>query len=272
MGISDLIPGVSGGTIALLVGVYYRLIAAIDGIFSREWKKHLMFLIPLGTGVVLALLSMSRLIEWLLADYPQPTFFFFLGLIIGIIPFLLKEVDYKKTFKGKHIALLLAAAAIVASTAFIRDEEMSAVMSNLTAMDYLLLFFGGWAASSAMILPGVSGSFVFLLIGIYPTVLNAISTINIPVIIVVGAGIALGLIITSKIIKKLIRNYKIGTYAVMTGLVTGSIFVVFPGIEGSMFLFLISLVTFIAGLFCSLKLSSLGEKAKASQLKVTRAS
>ncbi len=77
MGISDLIPGVSGGTIALLVGVYYRLIAAIDGIFSREWKKHLMFLIPLGTGVVLALLSMSRLIEWLLADYPQPTFFLF---------------------------------------------------------------------------------------------------------------------------------------------------------------------------------------------------
>ncbi len=96
MGISDLIPGVSGGTIALVLGIYQRLIAAINGLFTKEWKKHLVFLMPLVLGIIVALLSISHLIEWLLVAYPQPTFFLFLGLIIGIIPTLLKDIDYRQ--------------------------------------------------------------------------------------------------------------------------------------------------------------------------------
>src|SRR5699024_11762640 len=80
--------GVSGGTIAVLLGIYDRLIASINGLFSKEWKRHLGFLIPLGIGAGLALFSLSHLMEWLIDTYPVPTFYTFIGLIVGVLPFL----------------------------------------------------------------------------------------------------------------------------------------------------------------------------------------
>lgn len=87
MGASDLIPGVSGGTIALLLGIYDRFIEAINGLFSRKWKRHLTFLIPLGIGAGTAIVSLSKVIDWLLKHHPGPLQFFFLGLILGVLPF-----------------------------------------------------------------------------------------------------------------------------------------------------------------------------------------
>jgi len=247
MGISDLIPGVSGGTIALVLGIYQSLIAAINGLFSKQWKKHVIFLIPLGLGIVCALLTISHLVEWLLARYPQPTFFFFLGLIIGIIPTLLKDINYKQTFTPFHYVLLVMGAVLVAATILVKDNEMTAIMSSLGQSDYVLLFFAGWLASSAMILPGISGSFIFLLLGVYPTVINALSTLNLHVIITVGAGISIGLVLTSKLITFLLSKFKTGTYAVMIGFIIGSIVVIYPGISGDSFLFFISVLAFITG-------------------------
>lgn len=96
MGGTDVIPGVSGGTIAVLLGIYDQLIAAINGIFSREWKKHLGFLIPLGIGIVIAIFTVARVMEWLLIHHPKPTFYFFLGLIIGVLPLLLNVADARR--------------------------------------------------------------------------------------------------------------------------------------------------------------------------------
>ncbi|MDT8863008.1 DUF368 domain-containing protein [Alkalihalobacillus sp. MEB130] len=247
MGISDLIPGVSGGTIALVLGIYQSLLASINGLFSKQWKQHVMFLIPLGIGIVIALLTFSHLIEWLLAEYPQPTFFFFLGLIIGIIPTLLRDINYKQAFKPVHYGLLSLGAIMVGATFFVKDNELATVMSELVWSDYALLFFAGWIASSAMILPGISGSFVFLLFGVYPTVVNALSTFNLPVIITVGSGIALGLVITSRLISLLFKRFQIATYALMIGFILGSIVVIYPGLSGDLFLFFISVLAFISG-------------------------
>ncbi|QGG46202.1 hypothetical protein FTV88_0023 [Heliorestis convoluta] len=248
MGICDLIPGVSGGTIALVLGIYQSLIHAINGIFTREWKKHFLFLIPLGLGIGLALLTVSHLMNWLLEAYPKPTFFFFLGLLLGIIPSLLKEVNYKESFKPLHYGLLGLAAIAVAATTLVRDDSLSAIMTDLGWLDYALLFFSGWLASSAMILPGVSGSFVFLMLGVYPTVIAALSAFHIPIIIVVIMGIGIGLILTSKIIRYLFLHYKVGTYAVMIGFVVGSIAVVYPGLATDLFTLLLSLLAFGGGL------------------------
>lgn len=121
MGASDVIPGVSGGTIAVLLGIYDRLIAAINGIFSKDWKKQLAFLIPLGIGVGIAILLLSRLIEWLFEHYAVPTQFFFLGLIIGILPYLFHEADAKRTFQMKHYVILVIGTIIVGSMAFIQE-------------------------------------------------------------------------------------------------------------------------------------------------------
>src|SRR5690625_7548501 len=89
MGASDVIPGVSGGTIAVLLGIYDRLIAAINGLFSKHWKQYLSFLIPLAIGVATAIFTLARLMKWLLANYQQQTYFFYFGLMISIILYLL---------------------------------------------------------------------------------------------------------------------------------------------------------------------------------------
>jgi putative membrane protein len=248
MGASDVIPGVSGGTIAVMLGIYDRLIAAINGIFSKEWKTHLRFLIPLGIGVVTSILLLAKVIEWLFEHYPAPTQFLFMGLIIGIIPYLAKKSEMKSTFKPYHYVLLLIGAVIVASMVFLKSDE-TAVIQNMTAGTYTLLFFSGFIASAAMILPGISGSFILLIIGVYSTVISSISNFKLDVIFVVGIGILLGIIVMSKLIKFFLENYSSATYALIIGLVIGSIVVIYPGIPENAVLIIVSILTFLAGLF-----------------------
>lgn len=250
MGASDVVPGVSGGTIAVVLGIYDRLIEAINGIFSSEWKKHLKFLLPLGAGVVIAIGLMANLIEWLFEHYPGPTQFFFLGLIIGVLPYLTHKAGMKRNFKGKHYLLLLIGAAVVASMAFFQTTETEP-LQNLNMSDYILLFFSGWIASSAMILPGISGSFILLIIGVYTTVTSGISDFRLDIIAVVGLGIVCGILVMSKIVKFFLENYTSGTFAVIIGLVIGSVFVIFPGIPGSGALMIVSVITFVAGLLAA---------------------
>ncbi|MGV2622610.1 DUF368 domain-containing protein [Halobacillus sp. ACCC02827] len=247
MGASDVVPGVSGGTIAVVLGIYDRLIEAINGIFSREWKRHLRFLIPLGIGIGISIVLLANVIEWLFEHYPGPTQFFFLGLIIGVLPYLAHKADMKHTFKAQHYLLLLIGAAAVASMVFFQTGE-SEPLQNMTASTYLLLFFSGWIASSAMILPGISGSFILLIIGIYSTVVSGISDFRIDIIAVVGIGILIGLITMSKIVKFFLENYTAGTFAVIIGLVIGSVFVIFPGVPENGVMWIVSIVTFLAGL------------------------
>ncbi|MBB5172295.1 DUF368 domain-containing protein [Texcoconibacillus texcoconensis] len=257
MGTSDLIPGVSGGTIAMVLGIYQRLIAAINGLFSKEWKKHVTFLIPLGFGVALALVSISNVMDWLLSYYPQPTYFFFLGLIIGIIPFLLKTIDYRRTFSSRHYLLLIIAATLISLTMFIDDNQMARSTDSLVTADYIRLFFSGWVASSAMILPGVSGSFVFLLFGTYELIIASLSSFQLEVLVIVAAGIGIGVLVTSKIIHFLLARFTTATYATMTGFIIGSIFVIFPGISDDFGLLIVSIVTFFVGAYCALLLGRL---------------
>ncbi|WP_026908596.1 DUF368 domain-containing protein [Paucisalibacillus globulus] len=248
MGASDVIPGVSGGTIAVLLGIYDRLIAAINGLVSKEWKKQLGFLIPLGIGIGSAVLLLSHLIEWLFEHYPGPTQFFFLGLIIGILPYLFKEADVKVNFKAHHYILLIVGLVVVGSMMFLHTSE-GVVIEDITVSTYILLFFCGFIASAAMILPGISGSFILLVIGVYSTVISAISNLQLDIIAVVGIGILLGIITMSKVINFFLENYRSATFALIIGLVIGSIFVVFPGWPERTTLLLLSVATFAVGLF-----------------------
>ncbi|MBS3681526.1 DUF368 domain-containing protein [Ornithinibacillus massiliensis] len=248
MGASDVIPGVSGGTIAVLLGIYDRLIASINGLFSKEWKKHLGFLIPLGIGIAGAVLLLSRLIEWLFKDFPGPTQFFFLGLIIGILPYLFRQADVKANFKVNHYILLIIGAVIVSGMVFLHESE-GVVIEEFTLSTYVLLFFSGFIASAAMILPGISGSFILLVMGVYATVISAISNLQLTIIAVVGLGIVLGILTMSKLIHYFFKHYRSGTFALIIGLVIGSIVVVFPGWPESTPFLLLSVVTFAGGLF-----------------------
>lgn len=247
MGGTDVIPGVSGGTIAVLLGIYDRLIAAINGIFSKEWKKHITFLIPLGIGMVTAIFTLARLMEWLLIHFPGPTFFFFLGLIIGVLPLLFREADMKVSFKTKHYLILIIGALVIGLLVLLNDEE-GAIIAERSISIYALLFFSGFLGSAAMVLPGISGSFMLLVIGVYSTVISAISNLEFDVIIVTGAGILIGIIFMSKIINFFLTNYRTSTFAAIIGMVIGSIVVIFPGWPSSTLFVFVSILTFAAGL------------------------
>lgn len=259
MGISDLIPGVSGGTIALLLGIYDDFIASVSGVFSKHFKKSILFLLPIIIGMALAIGILSSVINYLLAIHLVPTMFFFFGLILGIIPFLLRISHYKKTYKIQHWVIMGVAIIALALMAFFKGDTSHAAPSYIDLSLPMLIkyFIAGVCASSAMLLPGISGSFILLLFGVYSTVTYSISEIvrfnfeALPVILMVGMGIVVGFLIASKVITYLLKHYTYLTYAAILGLVIGSLFSVFPGLPNQGLTWLASIITLLLGFIIS---------------------
>lgn len=259
MGISDLIPGVSGGTIALLLGIYDDFIASVSGVFSKHFKKSILFLLPIIIGMALAIGILSSVINYLLATHLVPTMFFFFGLILGIIPFLLRISHYKKTYKIQHWVIMGVAIIALALMAFFNGDTSHAAPSYIDLSLPMLIkyFIAGVCASSAMLLPGISGSFILLLFGVYSTVTYSISEIvrfnfeALPVILMIGMGIVVGFLIASKVITYLLKHYTYLTYAAILGLVIGSLFSVFPGLPNQGLAWLASIITLLLGFIIS---------------------
>ncbi|MDP5275365.1 DUF368 domain-containing protein [Chengkuizengella axinellae] len=263
MGTSDIIPGVSAGTIAVVVGVYDKVLESINGIFSREWKRHLLFLLPIAIGMLAAIGFLSNIMELLLEQFPQPTFFFFLGLIIGILPFLFIEAGAKTNFTARHYILLIIFGIAIASMRFFQEESNAAIWDTIGPTELVLLFLSGWMASSAMILPGVSGSFLLLLFGVYPTIIRAVSDFDLVILAVVGLGVILGLAIMSRLLHYLISNFSTMMYAIIIGMVSGSTIVIFPGLDGEI---LLSLITLCLGLAAAYALGKIEHSSKSKKL------
>lgn len=261
MGTSDLVPGVSGGTIALLLGIYNQFIASISGIFSRRFWPSFTFLIPIIIGMLLAMGSLSNLFNYLLSQHHIPTMFFFGGLIIGIVPYLLKISNYKTSFTTKHYMMVIAGIAILIVITLMNNSDKHAG-ETLTLSTGLIIkyFIAGMCASSAMLLPGISGSFMLLVFGVYGTVMLAISEFvklnfaGLPILLAVGFGVLAGFIISSKIIQYFLTHHKLMTFALIIGFVVGSLFAVFPGLPTNIVMWFVSLVVFIIGFIVSLTL------------------
>ncbi|HEI9263403.1 TPA: DUF368 domain-containing protein [Staphylococcus aureus] len=261
MGTSDLVPGVSGGTIALLLGIYNQFIASISGIFSRRFWPSFTFLIPIIIGMLLAMGSLSNLFNYLLSQHHIPTMFFFGGLIIGIVPYLLKISNYKTSFTTKHYMMVIAGIAILIVITLMNNGDKHAG-ETLTLSTGLIIkyFIAGMCASSAMLLPGISGSFMLLVFGVYGTVMLAISEVvklnftGLPILLAVGFGVLAGFIISSKIIQHFLTHHKLMTFALIIGFVVGSLFAVFPGLPTNIVMWFVSLVVFIIGFIVSLTL------------------
>ncbi|AQR01099.1 hypothetical protein AYM20_04515 [Staphylococcus aureus] len=261
MGTSDLVPGVSGGTIALLLGIYNQFIASISGIFSRRFWPSFTFLIPIIIGMLLAMGSLSNLFNYLLSQHHIPTMFFFGGLIIGIVPYLLKISNYKTSFTTKHYMMVIAGIAILIVIILMNNGDKHAG-ETLTLSTSLIIkyFIAGMCASSAMLLPGISGSFMLLVFGVYGTVMLAISEVvklnfaGLPILLAVGFGVLAGFIISSKIIQYFLTHHKLMTFALIIGFVVGSLFAVFPGLPTNIVMWFVSLVVFIIGFIVSLTL------------------
>ncbi|AID00895.1 membrane protein [Staphylococcus xylosus] len=264
MGTTDLVPGVSGGTIALLLGIYDDFIRSISGIFSKRFWESLKFLIPIGLGMVIAIGVLSKLINYLLSTHTIPTMFFFVGLIGGIIPYLLKTSKFKQTFNTLHyILLVLGIVIIVVITLLNNGDKHAGETLTLNSGLVIKYFIAGMCASSAMLLPGISGSFMLLVFGVYGTVMFAISefmSLNfaaIPILLTVGFGVICGFLFSSKLIQYLLSYYIFLTYALIIGFVVGSLYAVFPGLPGTFIIWIISIITLILGFVISYKLGKI---------------
>lgn len=238
IGMANIIPGVSGGTIAVITGVYDELVDAFGNFFSSEggWRRNLFFLTPVVIGILIGNVALARVIGYLFEVAPGPTNFGFIGLILGSTPYLVKRAGLQR-FSWWYVPLFLGGLAVVLWMGLSPRPEAAPPIVNVDFVAAVSVFAAAFLASIAMIIPGVSGSFLLLLIGMYSTLQNGFSTLNIPIVALFVFGTVTGVVLVSKGIAALLRKFHGGTYAVVIGLVIGSIVAIFPGFgDGTMVL------------------------------------
>ncbi len=234
MGIANIIPGVSGGTLALILGIYEDFIGAISHFFSN-FKKNICFLVPIVIGILLAIISLSRVIDYSYLHYPIPTSMFFVGLVLGGIPMLLNKIKNKKELKqgSSYFIFLVTFLLVIVMTCsdFIFGEGLKVSFSNLSFVSYILLFLVGVIAAATMVIPGVSGSLVLMLLGYYYPIISVIKDLtsfnnlssNLVILGIFGIGVLIGIILISKIIEYLFKKYEVKTYFGVLGFIVASI-------------------------------------------------
>ena len=230
MGAADVIPGVSGGTIAFLMGIYQELLDSIKSVNGEAFKllfkgkiaefwKHINgnFLVSIFAGILVSVFSLARLMKYLLEFHPIQLWSFFFGLILASAIYILKGLD---KWSLPNIISLLAGVGIAA---FI------CVASPAQTPDALwFIFLSGAIAICAMILPGISGSFILLLLGKYAFVMTAVTELNIPVLAVFAVGCAVGIVSFSHFLSWLLKKFYMLTIALLSGFMLGSLLKVWP--------------------------------------------
>jgi putative membrane protein len=227
IGVANTVPGVSGGTIAVVTGIYDELMEGIAH-FLKNWK----FLAVLIAGAGVGILIFARLIEYLFAHYPAQTLYSFIGLILGGIPFLWHKADFGKKIKPVWIVSFLLGFIPVLLMGLGTEPGETTPITQLTLASALLIFLAGTAGAGAMIIPGVSGSFLLLLMGMYSTFITAVNDMNLPVLFVACLGVAAGILVVARIMTFFLTKFPKGTYAVIFGLVLGSLVALWPGLSG----------------------------------------
>ena len=263
IGVANIIPGVSGGTMAVVLNIYDELIGAVSNL-RKQFKKNMMFLIPIAIGAGIGIILFSKLIGFLLEAYPMPVNFFFMGLIIGSVPMIYKRATVKK-FNGVALIPFVITFAIMFGMSLIGEgeETANAIITTITLGSAIKLIVCGAIAAACMILPGVSGSLILVVLGVYTSVLNAISTFNIPVLMCVAIGVLIGLLGGAKLIDICLKKNEQLTFFAIVGLVVGSIF---PVLKESGFAFsgqfIVAIITLIIGAAISLLFASEKFQAK----------
>ena len=230
MGAADVVPGVSGGTMAFILGIYEELLHSISTftrretlqmVFRLDWRGlwHALpwrFLLALGIGIALAVLSLAQFLEWALEVYPERVWSFFLGLVVASVLIIGRQVPWRR------------ALVVVAGLFALGAWWIVGMVPTQTPDTPLLLMLSGALAICAMILPGISGSFILVLLGKYQTVLGAVNDRDLVVIGLVGFGAVVGLMSFARVVSWLFRTRHNATIAAITGLLLGSTRKIWP--------------------------------------------
>ncbi|HJD41453.1 MAG TPA: DUF368 domain-containing protein [Candidatus Mediterraneibacter quadrami] len=269
VGIANIIPGVSGGTMMVAMGLYDKLIHAITHLKS-EFKESLKLLVPIFLGAGIAIVALSRLFEFLLENYPIPTNFAFCGLIAGSLPFIFKKVKGHSVSVGRAVCFLIFFA-IVILMAVMGETSGNAADVSFGLVNVVKLLLVGIIAAATMVIPGVSGSMMLMLLGYYDTILKTINNfmdalvafdmqeilVQCGILIPFGIGVILGIFLIAKIIEFIFSKAEIHAYYAIIGLILASPVAILLKTDWSGFSVLtlaVGLVTFAAGWFVSSKL------------------
>ena len=262
IGVANIIPGVSGGTLAVSMGIYDKIISSVTGLF-RHFKKSITTLLPYGIGMVVGLLGLSFIIEFLFAHYPLPTILLFIGLILGGVPAIWQKIRGQR-IGVTGIILFFIFFALLILLPFIAGEERTDLVLTADTITVIKLFFIGMIASATMVIPGVSGSMILMSLGYYAPILTSINNFvravldfNInaalaecAVLVPFGIGILVGIFAIAKLIEFLLARFNTYTYCAVLGLVAASpvsIFLSFRVSAPSFLILVLSPIALVSG-------------------------
>ena len=230
MGAADVVPGVSGGTIAFVSGIYIELINSIKGLNLRALKilgseglapawQHINgnFLLCLVAGIFTSLFSLANVMQYLLLEHPLPLWSFFSGLIVGSVIYLVRQHPFRHRSDLGLFVLGIGVAYGISIAPAVTLEG-----------DHLTMFFAGSIALCAMILPGISGSFILVLLGLYPVFIAAIVNMKLDILVVFACGGLIGLMSFSRLLSWLLSHYQTAVIATMCGFLVGSLNIIWP--------------------------------------------
>ncbi len=280
IGIANVIPGVSGGTLAVSMGIYDKIITSVNNLF-KQFKKSIVTLLPYGIGVVLGIIGLSFAIKFLYANYPLPTMFLFIGLILGGLPPILKKLFGAGTAKPNYIVcvlLFLLFAAVIVVLPIITGSTDKASELTPGVLTVIKLLFSGIIASATMVIPGVSGSMILMAIGYYNAIINSITDLvsaavklnfsamlgPIAILLPFGIGVVLGIWLIAKLIAFLLDRFEVYTYSAILGLVLASPYAILtstkvPAPGAGIIIF--SIIALAAGFCAAFFLAKKGETA-----------
>lgn len=240
VGVANIIPGVSGGTMMVSMGIYETILNAINTLF-KDFKKSFLTLLPLGIGMVLGVGVFSFIIPFCLEQYPFPTSFCFIGLILGGVPSIVKPAMESLKKEGKsislaHIIIFLMFFALAIGMAAMNETQSTSANFDLNLFFMIKLFIIGIIASATMVVPGVSGSLVLMILGVYTGIVDTISefikgvlSFDIPTLLYsvgvlapFGIGVVAGIFAVAKLIEWLFAKYPSYTYGGILGLIIAS--------------------------------------------------
>ncbi len=237
IGVANIVPGVSGGTLAITLGLYEKIISTINNFF-KDFKNNLKFIISIGIGIGLGLLLVSKLIIFSLDNYPLPTNFFFIGLILGGLPIIFNKIKDKEGRISNFFILIFVFTFIIGLT-FINDTNTLVSFKNLNFFGYFKLFIVGMIGAATMVIPGISGSFILMTLGYYKPILDTFNNLtifyklefqevlnNIFVLLPFGFGIIIGILLIAKLIEYFFQKFETKTYYAIIGFVLGSIIII----------------------------------------------
>lgn len=240
IGAGCILPGISSGVLCVIFGIYDKLLDSILNFFT-DIRKNFKFLFPLALGGLAGIIIFSKILQFLLYKYELQTKSAFVGLILGGVVLLFKQMckDRENKFEIKNLFYLAVSLGIGILMVFVENKMGIETVENVS---FIYLIFSGFLMSIGIVVPGVSNTIILMLLGVYSLYLSSVSTLYLPVLIPMAIGLGIGSFIFMKIIKYLLDKFYVKTMFLIIGFTLGSVFVLFPEVN--------TLLEFFISVFC----------------------